>query len=373
MCVGRSLRAFTLVELLVVIAIIALLIGILLPSLGAARRAARMTISLTNLKQISMAGTGFSGDNDGRLFNYSWKKGTVPPNPEYAVRIDPTPAETIWRAHQREATYIVREATGGQLMQQDSMELLLPHPRWSHLPLLRYIGEKVPTEVFADPGDYVLQNWQENYRTDISKGPYIVGLPAESVAGGLFSRNVEMMSMIASYRPTVSHWDRMQSVAAQGARAERVRASRMKASHASWYFSVPDEGSIKNLGENFGRTRVSEVTFPGMKVMMHDMMDRHNNKKPLWFNYEESVVPLSFYDGSASARQTVESNWGASSGGASPVNATLYPDPNYSGLREKSNGYDLAFVYYDWTMSGLRGVDFGGAPVRIDSVVLRRR
>ncbi len=70
---GRSARSgFTLIELLVVIAIIALLIGILLPSLASARDAARQSVGLSNLRQLSTMAASHANDQRGAMSTGPW-------------------------------------------------------------------------------------------------------------------------------------------------------------------------------------------------------------------------------------------------------------------------------------------------------------
>lgn len=60
-------RSFTLIELLVVIAIIALLMGILIPTVRSARDRARLMVCASNQRQLVFGLSTYAADNDSRL------------------------------------------------------------------------------------------------------------------------------------------------------------------------------------------------------------------------------------------------------------------------------------------------------------------
>ena len=84
----RGVRAFTLIELLVVISIIALLVGILLPALGAARESARASVCLSNNKQLGIGFYSYATDNQMVLPWVFITNGDLTPGFYYDLLID---------------------------------------------------------------------------------------------------------------------------------------------------------------------------------------------------------------------------------------------------------------------------------------------
>ncbi|BAM05316.1 pilus assembly FimT family protein [Phycisphaera mikurensis] len=100
---SRASGAFTLIELLVVISIIALLIGILLPALGAARETARTAACLSNLRQVSIGTYAYATDS--RSF-------VAPPSEDNTRKIGPQGfAGVYWWNRLDELDYV--QATEG--------------------------------------------------------------------------------------------------------------------------------------------------------------------------------------------------------------------------------------------------------------------
>jgi prepilin-type N-terminal cleavage/methylation domain-containing protein/prepilin-type processing-associated H-X9-DG protein len=87
---GQRQRGFTLVELLVVIGIIAVLISILLPTLGRARETARTVACASNARQLALAIRLFAQDHRGYMPALSDK--------DWVYQNDPTRSIWVYRA-----------------------------------------------------------------------------------------------------------------------------------------------------------------------------------------------------------------------------------------------------------------------------------
>lgn len=340
-------RAFTLIELLVVIAIIALLIGILLPALGEARKAARLAIDLNNQKQLGVGANSYATDFQDKNPTFSWRE-NQPENPFGS-------AGSLLQAAADQAVTIINERGGRDLTRISGW---IPHVLYSHLVLQDYLASRLPEKLVVSPSDTHRNAWQ-NWR----EFAYYTPSPASAAGSGTVSNDELRWPYSSSYDTVVALYDRGQSMSIKAGSGPAVTRRLKWGAHNSYI--VPGTADLD-------ATRASDLSFPSQKAFMHESVDRYK-KIQRYYAYDDARVPILMFDASSTVRRSDSSNHGWDPNNPTVKSSgitwftyarSLYPrnqwepptrngalvDPNVKG-------------YYKWTRGGLKGVDFGGREI----------
>ncbi|MFI4872182.1 MAG: type II secretion system protein [Phycisphaerales bacterium JB061] len=359
----RRSRGFTLIELLVVIAIIALLISILLPALGSARKRARVLIDLNNLRQHGVASASYGAENNSRAFTFSWKPGQVPQttNTDLARACANLGGGTGYTqaAVLQQLDIVTRRFSDSRLPPEPSTAPAnhTPYILYNHLVINDHIGEQLPSEMVVSPSDKARNHWQKNMDEYLDDPRNNVYRPPSSQTN---FRDLWRWAFSSSYQIGTSHFSPDVGNNRAGDRwpstAQRVGSSQNE-------YQMPQDPNV------LGRRKLEDVAYPSNKVLMYDAYDRTSFQEDQYFAFETSQVPVLFYDGHSDSKKTADSNYGVwpnnpGFGADRPDEpAATYqytPIPWWDPPGAPAGRVPL---YYDQTRWGLQGIDFGGDPV----------
>jgi prepilin-type N-terminal cleavage/methylation domain-containing protein len=334
-------KGFTLIELLLVIAIVALLIGILLPALGEARRAARLAMCLSNGKQFGTATQSYASDFQDRLWGFNWRKGETQSN---WPQLNSVAAASDLRAAVAQVIDILwRRADRTDIQPPPSW---IPHVLYSHTILQDYLAQRLPEPMVVCSEDQHRRNWQFDPRNHHDKGfwqPFQEPSPGTGAPPNAQLR----WPYSSSYQPPPKTYDRS---------PEGLRIS--QASHNSYF--VPTAGTL-------GGTRLANVTFPSRNVHVMDSEQRHFGRQHMYYGVESGAarVPLVLFDGSVNVYRTGDTNPGWQPNNESNPNPTRsgYTPRPWEAPTSTGAPAELFTGHYRWTRGGLRGVDIGGPEI----------
>jgi len=337
--IGISRRAFTLIELLVVIAIIAVLVGILLPGLGSARKAARVGVCMGQMQQLGRGTANYGGDTRGSMASFWWN-----PGDKLSQFPDLNPAGATPFSHSDQAVDIARRR--GVKRNQPRITDRLVDRDFTHLLLIDagYFSERIPEPAVICPEDRATLLWART-------GPDgMLALRASGQALNESSNPFEMlMPYASSYQAIPYAWCRDQISGTLTTVQQDPGEHRL--------YLIPQLP--------IGGRRLDEVSFPGQKVAYFDLFDRHKYKRTIFYAYPQAAEPLVFFDGSVRVIKTADANpgWNPNTPFSNAPTTYAY-NPGFWGPVEPPTlsgaATDTVKGYYRWTKHGLHGVDVGG-------------
>lgn len=333
-------RGFTLIELLVVISIIALLIGLLLPAIGKARDSAKVTISLSNLRNFGAAHATYASEWNGRQWTTCPDDLTVIHSPVWASAYG-QPVPPVPLGFDKNGLHFQTTSGWAIIPMWWPGNCSLGSFRAFHTkPFNQYINKKVYDPIFWAPKDYttndLIYQWQDD--------------PGEWVNGASFFFSTYCTSVAAQVSPDV-----YRGVNQGGAQ----RADQLPAGHRS--------------------PNLSSATYPDLKTHMLEHYWLQNNPSEsipgtggvAWFfNLGPDSTPATlFFDGHTrmmSVREAVASSNRVIAQGGERLDAQ---DPGCFGAGGyfQSFGYAGANTrgeinsYHVFTRDGIKGRDTIGS------------